>query len=89
MRFAQSDHTLQLPSRSSDPLFLSTRVHTGLAHLDIGLNKHFGSTFGEDGVDLGASICNVGRQGLKRLHNVLVEIGHLETRRLTMILSAG
>lgn len=90
MRFAQSDHTFQLPGGSSNPFLLSTRIHTSFTHLDIGLDKRFGSSFSEDGVNLGASICNIGRQGLKRLHNMLAEINpDSEIKKLTMILSAG
>lgn len=74
MCFAQSDHTFQLPGGSSNPLLLSTRIHTGFAHLDVGLDKRFGSSFCKNRVNLGASIRNIGRQGLKRLHNMLAEI---------------
>ena len=67
MRLTQSDHTLQLPRRGCNPLFLGSRVDTGFTHFDVACDQGVGGIFGEDWVDLGPGIGDVCSQNIDGL----------------------
>lgn len=62
VRLGKTNHTLQLTCRSGDPLLLCSRVHPDLSHLDVRLYESVGCCFGEDGLNLGAGVSDVGRK---------------------------
>lgn len=76
MRLTQSDHTLQLPRRGCNPLFLGSRVDTGFTHLDVACNQGVGGVFGEDWVDLGTGVGDVCRENIDGLDVSIFALPH-------------
>ena len=76
MRLTQSDHTLQLPRRGGDPLFLGSRIDTGFTHLDVACDQGVGGVFGEDRVDLGSGVGDVCRENIDGLDVSIFALPH-------------
>jgi len=69
MSFTQSNHTLQLTSRRSDPPIVASRVGSSIPHFDVSLHKFLRGGRSENWVNMVSSERDVGGEILDFLVN--------------------
>jgi hypothetical protein len=69
VRFGQTNHRLELTGRGGNSTFLSSNVFAQFSHGHVGADEGVGGGLGYRGVDVGASVGDVGGEELDGLES--------------------